>query len=155
MKLRNIKDLPVFDRCKAEVVGRVEKAVIGDDYQLAYIVINVPKRGACMILKEDLQVEDESVVIEGWDGIKSYVHGEESSIYEKKVGDVVFDCQGKELGVVSDFILSSDNKAVWGLEVSSGTILDLLEGRMEFPLEKVVWKSIKSGIADQERNEFI
>ena len=145
--------MPVFDCRRAEVVARVERAVIGDDCQLAYVVINVPDRGTCLILKDDLQVEDESVVIEGWDGIKSYAYGEESSIYEKKLGDTVFDCQGTELGVVSDFILSPDNKEVWGLEVSSGAILDILEGRMELPLTEVAWKSTESGIANVERSD--
>ncbi len=154
MKLRNMKNMPVFDCQRAEVVGRVERAVIGDDCQLAYVVINVPERGVCMILNDDLKVEDESVVIEGWEGIKSYAYGEESSIYEKKLGDTVFDCQGKELGVVSDFILSPGNKEVWGLEVSSGAILDLLEGRRELPLEEVAWKSLESGIASVERSDL-
>lgn len=154
MKIRNMKDMPVFDRQRAEVVARVDRAVIGDDCQLAYLVVDVPERGACMILKDDLQIEEESVVIEGWEGIKSYAHGEESSIYEKKIGDSVFDYQGKELGVVSDFILSPYNMQVWGLEVSSGAILDLLEGRLELPLEEVAWKSPGSSIANLERNDM-
>ncbi|MDD3024894.1 MAG: PRC-barrel domain-containing protein [Syntrophomonadaceae bacterium] len=154
MKLRNVKDLPVFDRKRAEVIARVERAVIGDDCELAYLVINVPNRGTCMILKDDLKIEAESVVIDGLEGIKSYAHGEESSVYEKKIGDTVFDYQGKELGVVSDFILSSDNKGVWGLEVSSGAILDILEGRMELPLENVAWKSSESGIAELEGSDL-
>lgn len=153
MKLRNMKDMPVFDRKRAEVVARVQRAVIGDDCQLAYLVIDVPGQGACMILKDDLRIEDESVVIEGRAGIKSYAYGEESSIYEKKLGDAVFDGQGKELGVVSDFILAPGDKEIWGLEVSSGAIVDLLEGRVELPLGQVTWKSPETGIAERSSLE--
>ncbi|MEN6351428.1 MAG: PRC-barrel domain-containing protein [Syntrophomonas sp.] len=152
MKLRNIKNLPVFDRTRAEVIGRVERAVIGDDCRLAYLVIDVLGRGPCMIRQDDLVLEAESVIIEGLDGIKSYVHGEELSISDKKIGDLVFDQQGREVGVVSDFILRPDKKEVWGLEISSGAITDLLEGRAEIPLEQVGWNSIKSGIVREERN---
>ncbi len=151
MKLRNLKNLPVFNKSAAEVVGRVEKGVVGDDCKLAYIVVDIHGEEPKMIMEKNFFLGEESVILEDLEGIKSYAHGEELSIDKTKIGDVIFDSEGKELGVVSDFIISPDTKKVWGLEVSSGGIKDLLEGRSEIPLGKVCWKSTLSGIITKER----
>ncbi len=153
LKLRNLKNLPVFNKNTAEVVGMVERAVIGDDGKLAYIVIGMPGHEPKMILKDDFVLGEESVVIDDLESIKSYAHGEELSIYKKKIGDVVFNGKGRELGVVTDLVLSPDNKEVRGFEVSSGGIMDLLEGRKEIAVDKVHWKNPLSGVISEERSD--
>ncbi len=85
--------------------------------------------------------------------MKSYAHGEELSIYDKKLGDLVFDKQGKELGVVSDFIIKREQKKVWGVEVSSGVIKDMLDGRSEIPLVQLDWASQLTAVVNQEGSE--
>ncbi len=115
MKIRNLKNLPVFDRDSAQVIGRVEKVVVGDDFRLAYLVIEIAEGDPGMVVRQDLEIGGESVTINSTASIKSYVAGEELSIYQKKIGDTVFDREGKELGVVSDFILSRDSMKVWGV----------------------------------------
>jgi uncharacterized protein YrrD len=87
-----------------------------------------------------------SVIVNNLDSIKSYAHGEELSIYDQKLGDKIFDSEGQELGILSDFIIANDNKTVCGVEVSSGAIKDFLEGRMDFELDKVHWASIESAV---------
>lgn len=153
MKLRDIKNLPVFYQDRAEYIGRVKKAAIGDDYKLAYIVVEIPNRVPGMILKNDFQLADGSIILHDLESIKSYAHGEELSIYEQKIGDKVFDSEGKELGVVSDFIVAGDSKEVWGVEVSAGIFPDLLEGRSEISLGELNWKSKKSIMLENEGSD--
>ncbi|MGS0763969.1 PRC-barrel domain-containing protein [Syntrophomonas curvata] len=150
MKIRNIKNLPVFDRESAKVIGRVEKAVVGDDYRLAYLIIEMTEGEPGMVLRKDMDIGEASVTINSRQSIKSYVAGEELSIYQKKLGDTVFDQGGRELGTVSDFIFSRDNMKVWGVEISSGAIKDILQGREEVPLEQVSWRTAESAVLFDE-----
>ena len=103
MKLRHMRQMPVYLKNSAEVVGKVIKAVIGDDFQLSYIVIEREGNPPGMILAGSISGE-EMLWIRDTNCIKSYLHGEELSIYEKKLGDMVFDNKGRELGNISDFI---------------------------------------------------
>jgi uncharacterized protein YrrD len=153
MKIRNIKNLPVFDRESAQVIGRVEKAVVGDDYRLAYLVIAMTEGEPGMVLRKDMDIGEASITINSRQSIKSYVAGEELSIYQKKIGDTVFDQGGKELGTVSDFILSRDNMKIWGVEISSGAIKDILQGREEIPLEQVNWSTAESAVLFDEGSD--
>ncbi|MEN6460245.1 MAG: hypothetical protein ABFC94_02600 [Syntrophomonas sp.] len=146
MKTRSIKNLPVFYENSAEVIGRVEKTVIGDDYKIAYLVICSDDGSLKLILSDDFVLTPASIIVNNLDSIKSYAHGEELSIYDQKLGDKIFDSEGQELGIVSDFIIANDNKTVCGVEVSCGAIKDFLEGRMDFELDKVHWASIESAV---------
>lgn len=150
MKIRNIKNLPVFERDSAQIIGRVEKAVVGDDFRLAYLVIEMSEGGPGMILRKDLDLGKASVTINSRQSIKSYLAGEELSIYQKKIGDTVFDQEGKELGTVSDFIISRDKMKVWGVEISSGAIKDILQGREEVALDQVNWRTPESAVLFEE-----
>ncbi|HBQ25127.1 MAG TPA: hypothetical protein DD791_01915 [Syntrophomonas sp.] len=156
MKIRNLKNLPVFDRDSAQVIGRVEKAVVGDDFRLAYLVIEMTKGdgGPGMVVRQDIEIGEESVTINSPASIKSYAAGEELSVYQKKIGDTVFDREGKELGAISDFILSRDSMKVWGVEISSGAIKDILHGREGVPLEQINWRNRESAVlSDEGRND--
>lgn len=152
MKLRNMKNLPVFSEGKAEIIGQVDKAVIGDDFALAYIVTNT-ENGPALIKADDLVIGEEAIIINSTDKIKSYAYGEELSVYDKKLKDTIFDDQGREMGYVSDFILSRRNKKVWGIELCSGTIKDLLEGRQEIPLKQVYFKSDLTAVTRNEGSD--
>lgn len=145
MKLRSLKNLPVFSLGAAEIIGQVDKAVIGDDYRLAYIVIRAGE-GLSLIKAEDLEIGEEAIIINDPDKIKSYQCGEELSVYDKKLSDTIYDDQGKELGYVSDFILSRHSKKIWGIELCSGMVKDLLDGRQEIPLNEVHFKSDLTGM---------
>ena len=153
MKTRNIQHLPVFLATRAEVVAMVQKAVIGDDFGLLYLVVKGEDGKAGLIFRDDFDLTPDAVKIWDLHCIKSYAYGEELSVYEKKLGDTVFDRQGKELGIVSDFILSPTEKQVQGLEISSGAINDILKGRMELSLQEVSWKSVKSGVLAGEGSQ--
>lgn len=153
MKLRRFKEMPVFDTHQARVVARVDRAVLGDDFDLAYLVVEREDGSPGMIFAPDIWLGDDAVSIADEGRIKSYACGEESSMYQKKAGDLVFDCNGSELGIVTDFILSPAKGAVTAVEISSGAIRDLLEGRREVPLEHVDWKNPESAMVSPEGSE--
>lgn len=148
MRLRDLQNLPLFDRSRAEIIGKVQKGVVGDDFLLSYLVVELENGKLGMIKRPDFELARDTVVIEYPGSIKSYAHGEELSIYHKKVGDCVFGQEGKELGILSDFIVSPDSKRVRAVEVSAGLFVDLLDGRREVPLEQVRWKSETSLMVD-------
>ena len=154
MRVRNLVNVPVFNEPKAEIVGKVEKVVIGDDYRIAYLIVSVEGSEPKMLSPQDFKLTDKAVIINDLSCIKSYLHGEELSIYDKKLGDMVFDNVGNELGIVSDFIVCPQNKQVYGLEVSAGVLRDLWEGRKDLDLEEVAWKSLYSGLTGEEGSDY-
>ncbi len=154
MKVRNMKNLPLLLADTAEKLGRIEKAVIGDDYKVQYLVVISNTNEPCLVFYDDFMIGEDAVLIYDRASMKSYAHGEELSIYDKKIGDLVFDKKGKELGVVSDFILKRDKKKVWGVEVSSGVIKDMLDGRSEISLNQLSWASQLTAVVNQEGSEI-
>jgi uncharacterized protein YrrD len=152
VRVRDIKNLPLFFEPSAHIIGRVVRAVIGDDLRLAYVIVETEHLDRGMVNAEDLVVTPEAVIIQDLDSIKSYQHGEELSVYEKKIGDRIYDGQGKEIGTVSDFILSDDQK-VSDIEVSTGVLSDILQGRSQIPIDQVHWKSFTSGLIEKQGSD--
>lgn len=154
MKLRCLKNLPVLLKNTAEIAGRVRKGVVGDDFSLAYLVVDTTQGGEGIIKGEDLSLGPAAVMIFDANSIKSYAHGEESSIYDRKCGDTVFDCDGEEIGILSDFIINLDDKKIHGVEVSAGIFKDVLDGRRELPLQAVNWVSRENAIISEEGSDW-
>ncbi|MEA4924023.1 MAG: PRC-barrel domain-containing protein [Syntrophomonadaceae bacterium] len=154
MKIRNLENLPVILESSAQEIGKVVKAVIDDDFSLAYLVIDLKEGGPGIIFSRDFWIGKHAVMVSHPDSIKSYAHGEESSIYEKKIGDTLLDKEGRELGVLSDFVINPDSKEVWGVELSAGAFQDILEGRSEFPINSVKWASRKTAMFNQEGSDI-
>ncbi|MGI6412754.1 MAG: PRC-barrel domain-containing protein [Syntrophomonadaceae bacterium] len=153
MKLRKIINLPVFDSNLGIIVGEVIKVIVNPDYQLDYVVIDRFGNDLGMIKSQDFMLTPNALLINSGECIKKYKSGEELSLYPQKVGDQVFDNQGRELGVVSDLIVSAESKEIQAVEISSGAISDLLKGRTEIPLKNVCWTSMVSAIVNHEGSE--
>ncbi len=152
MKLRNLIKLPLLDGNTAEKLGEIERAVIGNDFRVLYLVMldnNLSFQVSC----DDVLINHDAVLIYDRSSIKPFRDGEQLSIYDAKLGDVIFDDQGKELGTVSDFIIDRENKEIWGVEVSGGIMQDMLDGRSEIPLAQLNWTGPDNAIYDQEGNE--
>jgi uncharacterized protein YrrD len=143
-----MENMPLFDRERARVIGKVLRGVVGDDFVLFYLVVELNDGQTGMLERGDFELGRDAVIVDRPDMIKSYAHGEELSIYQLKVGDAVYDQDGRELGVLSDFIVSPDRKLVDAVEVSAGLIDDLIDGRRQIPLEQVTWKSITSMLVE-------
>lgn len=94
MRLRNFKNLPIFKKGNAEIVGVVNKAAIGDDYKVAYLVVSLGDYSKQILDVANFTLADNAIIINDLSSIKSYMYGEELSIYDKKLGDLVFDTQG-------------------------------------------------------------
>ena len=84
MRVRNFINFPIFNESNAQIIGKVKRAVIGDDYKIAYLVVSINGEEEKMIYPKDFKLTDNAVIINNSDCIKSYLHGEELSIYEKK-----------------------------------------------------------------------
>ncbi len=151
MKLRNIISLPVFYAPTATVVGTVKEVVIDDDYRIGYLIINTTPSEVRMIPSPCFELGQEAVLINDMASIKPCPAGEEYTIYQKKLGDVIFDEQGREIGSISDFVISMPDRRVRGIEVYSGAVCDILYGRREIPLSEITWKSTASGVVEPER----
>lgn len=149
VKMKSINNLPVFLQPSAEIVGRVAKTVIGDNYRIAYLVVDPGDGALKLINSKDFEITADAVLIDHVACMKSYSHGEELSVYDLKLGDTIFDNQGKELGILSDFVICPEQKKVQGVEISSGAIQDILQGRQEIDLEQVHWASPKSAVAGE------
>ena len=154
MRLQDLKDMPLFYKKNAKVLGKVIRAVMGDDFSLLYLVIELSDGTSGMVERKHLKFSKDAVMIDNPESIKSYAHGEELTIYHKKVGDVVYSNKGQELGVISDFILSPESKQIRAVEVSAGLLLDLVEGRAEIPLDQVCWKSETSLLVEDLGGEL-
>ncbi|MEN6391126.1 MAG: PRC-barrel domain-containing protein [Syntrophomonas sp.] len=155
MRLRDMENMPLFDRGRARVMGRVLRGVVGDDFVLFYLVVELSDGQTGMIEHSDFELGPDAVIVGCPDMIKSYAHGEELSIYQLKVGDTVFDQDGRELGVLSDFIISPEHKLVDAVEVSAGLIDDLIDGRRQIPLEQVAWKSTTSMLVQDQGGDLM
>jgi len=153
VKLRSLKNMPVFYADQAQVLGRVEKGVIDDNFKLLYLVVRTEGENLALIRSEDCIIGEEAVKLLDGQGMKSYACGEELSMYDKKIGDRIFDSDGKELGILSDFVINPATKQVESVEISSGHIQDLLQGRREVPLGEVRWVSSVNAIASPEGGE--
>jgi uncharacterized protein YrrD len=153
LKLRNLVKLPLLDGYTAEKLGEIDKVIIGSDFRVLYLVMFVNNKQTCRVSCDDVVINDEAILIYDRSSIKMFQDGEQLSIYDTKLGDLVFDDQGKELGTVSDLIIDCENKEVWGVEVSGGIMQDLLDGRSELPLAQLTWASSDNAIYDQEGNE--
>ncbi len=151
MRLQSLNKLPVFYLPSASIVGEVLRPVMGDDFQIVYMVIDLFGQGTNMIAADDFKLSGEALLFTDRDVIKSYNYGVESTIYELKIGDLVFDINGKELGWVSDFLLDPKNKKVWGIEVTDGILRDLWGGRKKVPLNTLKWPSKSSVLIETER----
>lgn len=154
MKLRNLIKLPLLDGHTAEKLGEIERAVIDDDFRVLYLVILNNNELSFQVSCDDVIINNDAVLIYDRSSIKLFQDGEQLSIYDAKLGDLVFDERGKELGTVSDFIIDCINKKVWGVEVSGGIMQDLLDGRSQIPLAQLNWASPENVICDYERNEY-
>ncbi|HZJ85370.1 MAG TPA: hypothetical protein VFD02_07530 [Syntrophomonadaceae bacterium] len=150
MLLRNIRNIPVLKEDNAEIIGLVDKVVIGDNYKIAYLVIFLNDERKKMIDPSDFNLTSNAVIIQDENRIKSYLHGEELSIYDKKLGDLVFDHSGNELGIVTDFVLNPENKEVVAIELSAGILQDLWVARKHVNLSDITWKSESAGVMQRK-----
>lgn len=154
MKLRDLKCLPVFYEPAAAVVASVKTAVINDSYEIEYLVVLDQDNQERIIPRDDFKLHPDAVSITDLSCMKPVPIREQSTIYDRKLGDLVFNELGKEIGIITDFVISLAEKRACSVEVGNGVLTDIWQGRKEIPLEQVKWKSITSAVVHQEGSDL-
>ncbi|MGI6453280.1 MAG: PRC-barrel domain-containing protein [Syntrophomonadaceae bacterium] len=153
MKLRNIKNLPVFDQSQAGIVAKVNKAVVSHNSKIAFLIVENDRGDLGLIERNDFSLTEEAVIIKSDMSIKPYYNGEELSMQDEKIGDTIYSLEGRELGTVSDLVVSLEKKEICAVEISDGAIKDILEGRDKIPINKVLWKNEMNALVKDEGTE--
>lgn len=154
MKLRDLKSLPVFFEPAAAVVASVKTAVFNDSYEIEYLVVFDQDDQERIIPRADFRLHPDAVSIADLSCMKPVPNREQSTIYERKMGDMVFNELGKEMGIITDFVISPPEKRACSVEVGNGVLTDIWQGRKEIPLEQVKWKSTTSAVVHQEGSDL-
>jgi uncharacterized protein YrrD len=146
LKLRNILNLPVFYEEQALIVGRVKRVLVNRSFQIAFLVVRSYQAGMQIIPAHQLILGKDTVIIDSLEALIPYIDEEQKTIYEEKMGNVIFDQEGRELGMVSDFVVDPATLSITALEVSAGIWRDIIDGRMILPLEQVSWSGKASAV---------
>lgn len=158
MKMRNILNLPVFYEEQAIIVGRVKRVLVNRAFQIPFLVVRSYQAGMQIIPTHQLILGKDTVIIDSLEALVPYIDDGEASIYEEKMGNVIFDQEGREIGMVSDFVVDPISLTITALEVSAGIWRDLIDGRMILPLQQVSWSGKASAIfhadPDGEKTSF-
>ena len=137
VKLRDVKNLPVFCQKNRCFVARIDHAVIDEAFHLRYLVVKKSNGEEAWIAAEAFTLTEERAEIEEPTCMKIGLDGQNLSIYEKNCGRRVHDEKGGQVGRVTDFLLDPSQKCVVALEVSRGYLEDFLYGRLHVPLTAV------------------
>lgn len=133
MKARNLIGLPVVDVSRGVRVGEVKDVLLNKELELKGLVVEGEGLESFLPL-EAFEVGEDLVMMAG--GLEDKAEGEYYD-YHSRLGLLVIDEKGKELGIMSDLVLEAEGKRVMGLEISCGLVKDFVDGRSEIPKEKI------------------
>lgn len=150
MKLRNIRNFPVFYKDEAAILGRVKRVIVNDDYEIDCLIIDTTKQGQQIAPAKAITLGKNTVMLNNLEAMKPYSLEETLTVYEEKLGDVIFDQEGRELGMVSDLVVDRPSLKIIGIEVTAGLLRDLIDGRMVIPLEQVIWSGKTSAVLNRQ-----
>ena len=136
MKSRRLIGLPVIDEHRGTILGRVIDIIISPRLQVEGLVIG-GRGGKRLLLLDHLTIGQDAILVSDLRGLKPVKNGEHPTRIKDRIGLLVVDREGRELGGMSDLVVEPDSKAVQGIEISSGLIKDFIDGRSEVPLERV------------------
>lgn len=150
MKLRNIRNFPVFYKDEAAILGRVKRVIVNDDYEIDCLIIDTTKQGQQIAPAKAITLGKNTVMLNNLEAMKPYSLEETLTVYEEKLGDVIFDQEGRELGMVSDLVVDRPSLKIIGIEVTAGLLRDLIDGRIVIPLEQVIWSGKTSAVLNRQ-----
>ncbi len=128
--------MPVIDRHQGAILGRVMDIIINPRLQVEALLVNA-KEGKSSLLMDHLTIGQDAILVSDPRSLKRIENGEPPTMIKDKMGLLVVDKDGRELGVTSDLVVEPESKEVQGIEISAGIIKDFIDGRSEVPLEKV------------------
>ena len=128
--------MPVIDEHRGAILGRVMDIIISPRLQVEGLLIGA-RDGKRLLLMDHLTIGRDAILVSDPRGLKRIKNGEHPTRVRDRMGLLVIDHDGRELGVMSDLVVEPGSKEVQGIEISSGIIKDFIDGRSEVPLEKV------------------
>ena len=137
VKSRKLLGLPVIQEGLGEVIGRVADIVIDSGFQVEALMVD-SRGGKCRLDMDDLTIGQEAVLVKDLASLKKADGGKDSIKATQRLGMLVLDYDGRELGIMSDLVVEPESKEVQGIEISSGLIKDFIDGRDEISLDNVV-----------------
>ncbi|MGI6549363.1 MAG: PRC-barrel domain-containing protein [Syntrophomonadales bacterium] len=136
VKSRRLIGLPVIDEHRGTVLGRVMDIVISPRLQVEGLLVG-SRDGKRLLLIDHLTIGQDAILVSDPRGLKRIKNGEHPTRIKDRMGLLVVNRDGRELGVMSDLVVEPESKEVQGIEISSGIIKDFIDGRSEVPLDKV------------------
>lgn len=136
VKSRRLIGLPVIDEHRGTVLGRVMDIVISPRLQVEGLLVD-SRDGKRLLLIDHLTIGQDAILVSDPRGLKRIKNGEHPTRIKDRMGLLVVNRDGRELGVMSDLVVEPESKEVQGIEISSGIIKDFIDGRSEVPLDKV------------------
>lgn len=137
VKSRRILGLPVIQEGTGIVLGRVADMVINDGFQVKSLLVD-NREGRCVLAMDDVVIGHGALLVKRMESLKKMEAGQYYIEGHERMGMVVLDYDGRQLGIMSDVVVEPESKEVQGIEVSSGYIKDFITGRSEISLDYVV-----------------
>ena len=137
VKSRRILGLPVIQEGTGIVLGRVVDMVINDGFQVKSLLVD-SREGRCVLAMDDVVIGHGALLVKRMESLKKMEAGQYYIEGHERMGMVVLDYDGRQLGIMSDVVVEPESKEVQGIEVSSGYIKDFITGRSEISLDYVV-----------------
>lgn len=154
MKTRKLLKNAVIDESCGALVGKVVDLSLDGEQKIDGIVVLMGSGDKRFLPVNCFRIDKDVVLIDGADCLKTLGGGDDPGMYQSCLGNLVLEESGREIGVLSDLVLQTENKCIEGIEVSGGLIKDLIEGRTEVPLDQVrSFEDQRLVITDQGGNE--
>ncbi len=128
--------MPVIDEHRGTVLGRVMDIIINPQLQVEGLLVG-SRHGKRLLLIDHLTIGQDAILVSDLRGLKRLKNGEHPTMIKDRMGLLVVNHDGRELGVMSDLVVEPESKEVQGIEISSGIIKDFIDGRSEVPLDRV------------------
>jgi len=129
LKARSLLGMPTVVPARGEIVGRVCDLVI-EEFDLKGLLVEEENGKVGFIEQEGFSIGEDAVLLNEGAGLRPY-QGRGKSSYKDKMGETIFDSDGREIGRVSDLVIDEETKGTIAVEISGGVIQDFLAGRRE------------------------
>ncbi|MGE5417333.1 MAG: PRC-barrel domain-containing protein [Acidobacteriota bacterium] len=154
MKTRKLLENTVIDESYGAHVGKVIDVSLDGEQQVNGIVVKTRSGDKRFLPVNSFKIGKDSILISGMDCLKVMDGGDDHGIYQSRLGNLVLEESGREIGVLSDIVLRTGSNLIEGIEISGGIIKDLIDGRTEVPIDQVrSFEDQRLVITDQGGND--
>jgi uncharacterized protein YrrD len=137
MKARSLLKKTVTCAGTGDIMGHVCDVMLDSDLNVTGLVVDLESGGKGTVPVEEFEIGRDAIIIRGPDCLRDSPGGNPENRYRERLGTVIKDNQGTELGILSDVVVEPQSKETEGVEVSSGILRDFVDGRSELPIGSV------------------